>query len=142
MKVYEAVFIFDPELSEDTLDQLKDKIVNTINANGSLKEIKVWGRKKLAYPIKKKQDGIYYLFEFFGETSLPKELKRLTKITEPILRSMIIAREGRKKPIEAEESETPEQAAVKEIEKPEEVFYSTEEEATEEQVEKTESEVS
>ncbi len=141
MKAYEAVFIFDPELSEDLLNQLKDKIVNTINSNGNLEGINVWGRKKLAYPIKKKRDGIYYLFEFFGEASLPKELKRLTSITEPILRSMIIAREGKKRSIKTEEPKTLEEVTVEEIEKSKEVFYSTEE-ATEEQVEKTESEVS
>jgi len=93
VRAYEAVFIFDPELSEDSLNQLKDRIVSTINSNGSLEGINIWGRRKLAYPIHKRIEGIYYIFEFVGEAALPRELKRLTTITESIIRSMVVSRE-------------------------------------------------
>ena len=97
MKAYEAVFIFDPELSEDSVEQLKERIVNTINSSGNLLGIDIWGKRKLAYPINKKLEGIYYIFEFMGDATLPKELKRLTTITESIIRSMIVVNEKKTK---------------------------------------------
>ena len=97
MKAYEAVFIFDPELSEDSVTQLKERIVNTINSSGNLLGIDIWGKRKLAYPINKKLEGIYYIFEFMGDATLPKELKRLTTITESIIRSMIVVNEKKTK---------------------------------------------
>lgn len=97
MRAYEAVFIFDPELSEDALEQLKERIVNTINSNGNLLDIDVWGKRKLTYPINKKLEGVYYIFEFMGAPTLPRELKRLTTITESIMRSMIVVHENKTK---------------------------------------------
>jgi len=97
VKAYEAVFIFDPELSEDSVEQLKERIVNTINSSGNLLGIDIWGKRKLAYPINKKLEGIYYIFEFMGDATLPKELKRLTTITESIIRSMIVVNEKKTK---------------------------------------------
>ena len=97
MRAYEAVFIFDPELSEDSVEQLKERIVNTINSSGNLLGIDIWGKRKLAYPINKKLEGIYYIFEFMGDATLPKELKRLTTITESIIRSMIVVNEKKTK---------------------------------------------
>ncbi|HOJ15650.1 MAG TPA: 30S ribosomal protein S6 [Caldisericia bacterium] len=97
MRAYEAVFIFDPELSEDSVTQLKERIVNTINSSGNLLGIDIWGKRKLAYPINKKLEGIYYIFEFMGDATLPKELKRLTTITESIIRSMIVVNEKKTK---------------------------------------------
>ncbi len=97
MRAYEAVFIFDPELSEDSVAQLKERIVNTINSSGNLLGIDIWGKRKLAYPINKKLEGIYYIFEFMGDATLPKELKRLTTITESIIRSMIVVNEKKTK---------------------------------------------
>ena len=97
MRAYEAVFIFDPDLSEDELEQLKERIVNIINSNGNLLGINIWGKRKLAYPINKKIEGIYYIFEFMGDSTLPRELKRLTTITESIMRSIIVTNEGKTK---------------------------------------------
>jgi small subunit ribosomal protein S6 len=97
VRAYEAVFIFDPELSEDSVAQLKERIVNTINSSGNLLGIDIWGKRKLAYPINKKLEGIYYIFEFMGDATLPKELKRLTTITESIIRSMIVVNEKKTK---------------------------------------------
>jgi len=97
VRAYEAVFIFDPELSEDSVTQLKERIVNTINSSGNLLGIDIWGKRKLAYPINKKLEGIYYIFEFMGDATLPKELKRLTTITESIIRSMIVVNEKKTK---------------------------------------------
>mgnify|MGYP000859410648 CR=1 FL=1 len=97
MRVYEAVFIFDPELSEDALVQLKERIVKIINSNGNLLGMDVWGKRRLAYPINKKLEGVYYIFEFMGDSTLPRELKRLTTITESIMRSMIVVNEKKTK---------------------------------------------
>lgn len=146
MKAYEAVYIFDPELSEDAVEQLKERIVSLINSNGSLLGVNVWGRKRLAYPIKKKKEGIYYLFEFLGDEGLPRELKRLTTITEPILRSMIVVNERKEKELKTRKFEQEET----EKSEPEEISYhkedttekQPEEDIAEEKAENAESEVS
>jgi small subunit ribosomal protein S6 len=90
---YESVFIFDPDLKEDDLKQITDKITNIIDSSGQLKKIEVWGKRKLMYPIKKKNEGIYNLFLFAGESNLPGELKHFTVINEKVLRSMVISKD-------------------------------------------------
>jgi small subunit ribosomal protein S6 len=97
VRAYEAVFIFDPELSEDAIVQLKERIVKIINSSGNLLGMNVWGKRRLAYPINKKLEGVYYIFEFMGDSTLPRELKRLTTITESIMRSMIVVNEKKTK---------------------------------------------
>jgi len=92
MKGYEAIFIYRPSLNEEERTKLTEKIEKIISENGVLHETNYWGRRRTAYPLGKFTDGHFYLFIFDGEGKLPYELKRLTTITETILRSMVIAR--------------------------------------------------
>ena len=74
MANYEVMFILDPALEDDKKDATVD----------------VWGMKKLAYPIQKKAEGYYVVVEFKAPHTLPKELDRRLKISDNVMRHIII----------------------------------------------------
>lgn len=111
MRGYEAIFIFRPSLNEEERTKLVEKIEKIISTNGTLHEANYWGRKRFAYQIQKFSDGHFYLFVFDCEATIPLELKRLTKITETILRSMIIVRKTTYRAKEVPPPATPEPVA-------------------------------
>ena len=133
MRTYEAVFIYDPRISDEERSKITDKIQGVISANGTLHETNFWGKKRFAYPIQKASEGYYYLFVFDAPPTLPTELKRITAITETIFRSMIIVRKYRYMPQIIEEpvpAPIKAQEKIKSIE-PEVEIPSIVEEATE-----------
>ena len=86
---YEFVLVVSVKLGEKS-DELVEKFKNLIESKAELVNINNWGKKKLAYPIKKEAEGLYVVFDFKSEPSFPKELDRISGITDGILRSMII----------------------------------------------------
>jgi small subunit ribosomal protein S6 len=90
MRNYEIALIADPELNETTLSELEEKVIGWIEAvDGKVIEVDHWGKRRLAYPIQKKNEGYY----FFVNVEMPPQashaLERDLRITEPILRYMI-----------------------------------------------------
>jgi len=95
MRNYEMVFILHPELDEEKLAASVEKVTNLINNNGGeVAKLDSWGKKRLAYEIKDLHEGFYYLVEFRGTPDTAKELDRVLKITEEILRFMIIRKDA------------------------------------------------
>jgi len=93
LKAYEAVFIFDPALSEDQANELKEKASSIITQqNGVLHEIRYWGKRRFAYLMNKKREGHYFLFIFDADETVPEELNHFSRVTETVLRNMIIKR--------------------------------------------------
>ena len=92
MRGYEAIFILRPSLTEEERMKHVEKIEKIISTNGVLHETNYWGRKRFAYPIQRFTDGHFFMFVFDSEATIPYDLKRLTKVTETLLRSLIIAR--------------------------------------------------
>lgn len=93
MRPYEAVYILDPLLSEDQANELKDKVSTIITqSEGTMHEVRYWGKRRFAYPIEKKREGHYFLFIFDAEESVPLELSHFTRVTEDVMRSMIFRR--------------------------------------------------
>lgn len=90
---YETIFIIDAELEEETIKGLIEKFKNLIETSGQLESIDEWGKKKLAYPINDKNDGYYVLVNFSSEPDFPHELDRIYKITDGIIKSMIIKKD-------------------------------------------------
>ena len=91
MNKYESVIIINPNLEAEAIKGLVEKFSNLISANGTLVSVDEWGKKKLAYMINKETEGYYVLFTFECEAAFPAELGRVFKITEGLLRTMIIA---------------------------------------------------
>lgn len=90
---YETIFIIDATLAEENITALKDKFVSLIEKNGEVESVDEWGKRRLAYEIDDKTEGVYYLVNFKAENEFPKELERQYKITEGILRTIIIRKD-------------------------------------------------
>ncbi len=86
---YEFVLVVSVKLGEKS-EELVEKFKNLIESKSELTNINNWGKRKLAYPINKEAEGLYVVFEFKSEPSFPKELDRISGITDGILRSMIV----------------------------------------------------
>lgn len=90
MNNYELVAI----LSQSVTDELKDTFVNKmkelIQANGAVENVEEWGRKTLAYEIKKQTEGFYILFTFNSKPDAIAELERILRLDEIVLKHMII----------------------------------------------------
>lgn len=94
MKAYEVLYIVKPTLDDEAREAVLDSIKNIITeAKGEVGEIDVWGSRKLAYPIEKFRDGVYALVNFKADVEFPKELDRRLKISEDVIRHVIVAQE-------------------------------------------------
>ena len=90
---YEAVFIFSLSQGEENVTALKEKFSSLIEQNAEIGEIDEWGKRKLAYEIDDYTEGYYVLMNFTSAPAFPAELDRVFKITEGIIRGLIIAKE-------------------------------------------------
>ena len=85
------MFIVDSTLEDSAKEQAVDTVKGIITDNGGeITKTDIWGMKRLAYPINKKNEGYYALIEFKSENDFPKELDRRLKISDNIIRHMII----------------------------------------------------
>ena len=91
---YETIFIIDSTLEPDAITAKKDKFVKIITDNGEIGEVEEWGKRKLAYPINFKSEGYYVLVNFKANVDFPKELDRQYRITDGILRTIIIRKDN------------------------------------------------
>ena len=90
MTNYELMFIIDSALEDSAREQAIDTVKGLIAENGEITKADVWGMKKLAYPIQKKNEGYYAIVEFKSKGDFPKELDRRLKISDSIIRHLII----------------------------------------------------
>jgi small subunit ribosomal protein S6 len=91
MRHYELMVILDPELEERTVAPSLDRFLNVVRkGGGSIENVNIWGRRKLAYEIKKKTEGIYAVVDMQAEPDLAKELDRQLNLNEAILRTKLI----------------------------------------------------
>ena len=93
MNSYETIFIIDATLDEENVNALKDKFTSLIQANGELESVDEWGKRRLAYEINDRTEGFYVLANFKAGADFPKELDRQYKITDGILRTIIIKKD-------------------------------------------------
>ncbi|NEZ47875.1 30S ribosomal protein S6 [Clostridium niameyense] len=94
MRKYETVFILNPSLDEEGYKANVEKFKGVIeNAGGTIENVDLWGKRKLAYEINKINEGYYVLINFLADTELPKELDRVFRITDTVMRHMIITLE-------------------------------------------------
>ena len=83
--------ILDPELEERTVAPSLDRFLNVVRkGGGSVENVNIWGRRKLAYEIKKKAEGIYAVVDMQAEPDLAKELDRQLNLNEAVLRTKLI----------------------------------------------------
>ncbi|AJA50112.1 30S ribosomal protein S6 [Clostridium pasteurianum DSM 525 = ATCC 6013] len=91
MRKYETLFIFSPSLEEDTVKANVEKFKGVIeNGGGTVDNVDFWGKRKLAYEINKFNEGYYTLINFTSDSELPKELGRVFRITDGVIRHLIV----------------------------------------------------
>lgn len=95
MHQYELMAILDPELDERTVAPSLDKFLAVIrNSGGTVDNVDVWGRRRMAYDIKKKSEGIYVVVDFNATPATAAELDRQLGLNESILRTKILRKDA------------------------------------------------
>lgn len=91
---YELMVILDPEIDERTVAPSLDKFLNVIrNDGGTIDNVDIWGRRRLAYEIQKKTEGIYAVVNFTATSASTVELDRQLKLSEAVLRTKVLRAE-------------------------------------------------
>lgn len=91
---YEMMYILNPRLDEESQKSLQNRIKETIGSiGGTVDNTENLGRKRLAYPIQKSNDGVYVLSHFKADSRQLKELTRVMNISEGLLRHIVIRRD-------------------------------------------------
>ena len=94
MRQYELVFIISPDLDEEALEAMIEKVKGILETNGAeIVKLDKWGKRRLAYEIKNYREGFYVIINFKGDAAVCLELDRILKITEPVIRHMVIREE-------------------------------------------------
>jgi small subunit ribosomal protein S6 len=90
---YEILLLLDPELAEEKQADVVGRLRALIeNGGGTFERHDVWGRRKLAYPIDKKEEGVYHLLSFTSSPETLDELSRVLKIDDDVMRHMATRR--------------------------------------------------
>ena len=109
---YEAVMVVSMKQGEDGIQAIIEKFKSLIENNATLQSVDEWGKRKLAYLINKEAEGYYVLYNFECEADFPAELDRIFRITDGVIRSLIIRKpEGAEIAVAKEE---PEEVAAEE----------------------------
>lgn len=93
MTNYEVMFVIDPTVEDAKKDAAVETVQKIIAEDGEVGKVDIWGMRKLAYPIEKKSEGYYVVVEFKGNSTLPKELDRRLKISDAVIRHIIVNRD-------------------------------------------------
>ena len=95
MRKYETIFILHPSLDEEAVKANIEKFKGVIeNGGGTIENVDFWSKRKLAYEIAKVNEGFYTLINFEANTELPKELDRVFRITDGVIRHIVVKQEN------------------------------------------------
>lgn len=94
MNKYEAIFAISPAVEEEQVKSIVERFSNLVSENGELEKVEEWGRKKFAYEVQDFKEGYYVLMHFTANPDFPTELERNFKITENILKFLIVRRDA------------------------------------------------
>ena len=87
MRMYETIFILQPDLGEEEIKGITERVQEIItNFKGNIRKLEDWGSRKLAYPINKVNRGRYYYLRFDGTAELIAELERRLRLNDKVLR--------------------------------------------------------
>ena len=93
MAKYETMLITTATLDDEATAALVGKFKSLIEANGTIDSIDEWGKRRLAYPINALNEGFYVLMPFPAAAASPAELDRVLRITDGVMRSMIVCKD-------------------------------------------------
>ena len=111
---YELMVILNPEIDERTVAPSLDKFLKVItNDGGSIDKVDIWGKRRLAYEIQKKTEGIYAVVNFTATSAATQELDRQLNLNEQIMRTKVLRAEEAIAMVAAEAERSDEKAARK-----------------------------
>jgi len=111
---YELMVILTPEIDERTVAPTLDKFLKVItNDGGSIDKVDIWGKRRLAYEIQKKNEGIYAVVNFTATSEATQELDRQLKLNETIMRTKVLRAEEAQAMVASEAKRSEEKAARK-----------------------------
>ncbi|AMG83017.1 MULTISPECIES: 30S ribosomal protein S6 [Micrococcales] len=111
---YELMVILTPEIDERQVAPTLDKFLKVItNDGGSIENVDIWGKRRLAYEIQKKTEGIYAVVNFTATSAATQELDRQLKLNEQIMRTKVLRAEEAQAMIASEAKRSEEKAARK-----------------------------
>jgi small subunit ribosomal protein S6 len=91
MRHYEVMVILDPDLEEKTVAPSLETFLNVVKADGgSVDKVDIWGRRRLAFEINKKAEGIYAILDLTCNPSAVQELDRQLNLNEAVLRTKVM----------------------------------------------------
>jgi small subunit ribosomal protein S6 len=91
MRRYELMVILDPDLEERTISPSLEQFLGVVRSGGgTVDKVDIWGRRRLAYEIKKKAEGIYAVVDLHADPGVVKELDRQLNLNEAVLRTKVI----------------------------------------------------
>lgn len=91
MRIYETIYIIQPEASEDEVEKVAQSVESLITeAGGAIVNTDVWGKRRLAYEVKGFHEGIYILIRFECNPEFPKKLEDALKLNESVIRYLVI----------------------------------------------------
>ena len=94
MHQYELMVILDPEIDERTVAPSLDKFLNVIrNDGGTIEKVDIWGKRRMAYEINKKNEGIYAVVNFTSNSAATVELDRQLSLSEAVMRTKVLRAE-------------------------------------------------
>lgn len=90
-RYYETIFITPPELSEDDVEKVITDVKDIFTSRGAeVERIERWGRKRLAYPVKKKEEGWYVLLQVIGSGAAVQEVERRLRINDNVIKYLSV----------------------------------------------------
>jgi len=120
MRKYETIFILDPDLEEEQAQSAIEKVKGIITQNnGEILKVEDWGKRKLAYLVKKKSKGHYILTHFLGSSTLVSELERNFRVMDAVIKFQSVRLDESQ--ATSSESPIPEEPTVEESEVEEKV---------------------
>lgn len=90
MRNYELMYIIRPDVEQETVQAVVEKFQGIIVNGGEIVKHDIMGKRRLAYEINKHRDGTYVLVQFTGSTAVVTELERVLKITDEVIRHMVV----------------------------------------------------
>ena len=95
MRSYETLFILKPDLEEEAITAAIERLTELIQNNkGTVEQVNRWGKKRLAYEIQDYREGYYTLVLFQGEPETAKELDRVMRLSDEVIRHVIVRRDA------------------------------------------------
>ena len=92
MNKYESIFIVSALLEDEKIQEIVTKVKNLVEESGQLEKFDEWGKRRLAYEIEDQKEGYYTLMHFTAESEFPAKLERIYKITEGVIKYIILRR--------------------------------------------------